>query len=232
VIAKVDADNHKTLGSAFDVQGFPTLRWFPKGSSGKSSKGDEYDGARTADGIVEFVNKKTGVRGRVKKAATAVVDLTTASFDSIVLDPERDVLVEFYAPCMSKRKKERKRERERKGEKEKEREREKETQILSHSHPLYFFQKTKGCGHCKRLAPDYEKVGAAFAGDKNVVIAKIDCDAEPTLATRFGVQGKHDRLKRPIFFLLRFFFCLLLLLFFIHFNSFRFPDAQVLPSWQ
>jgi protein disulfide-isomerase A1 len=30
------------------------------------------------------------------------------------------------------------------------------------------------CGHCKSLAPTYEKVGAAFKGDKNVVIAKFD----------------------------------------------------------
>jgi protein disulfide-isomerase A1 len=30
------------------------------------------------------------------------------------------------------------------------------------------------CGHCKTLAPIYEKVGAAFKGDKNVVIAKFD----------------------------------------------------------
>ena len=30
------------------------------------------------------------------------------------------------------------------------------------------------CGHGKTLAPIYEKVGAAFKGDKNVVIAKFD----------------------------------------------------------
>jgi len=30
------------------------------------------------------------------------------------------------------------------------------------------------CGHCKTLAPIYEKVGAAFKGDKSVVIAKFD----------------------------------------------------------
>lgn len=30
------------------------------------------------------------------------------------------------------------------------------------------------CGHCKTLAPIYEKVGAAFKGDKNIVIAKFD----------------------------------------------------------
>ncbi len=33
VIAKVDADAHKELGSRFEVRGFPTLKFFPKGST-------------------------------------------------------------------------------------------------------------------------------------------------------------------------------------------------------
>jgi len=32
VIAKVDADAHKDLGNRFDVHGYPTLMYFPKGS--------------------------------------------------------------------------------------------------------------------------------------------------------------------------------------------------------
>ena len=33
VIAKVDADAHKDLGTRFDVKGFPTIKFFPKGST-------------------------------------------------------------------------------------------------------------------------------------------------------------------------------------------------------
>lgn len=33
VIAKVDADQHRELGSRFGIQGFPTLKFFPKGST-------------------------------------------------------------------------------------------------------------------------------------------------------------------------------------------------------
>ena len=33
VIAKVDADSDKTLSSRFGVSGFPTLKYFPKGST-------------------------------------------------------------------------------------------------------------------------------------------------------------------------------------------------------
>ena len=46
-----------------------------------------------------------------------------------------------------------------------------------------------GCGHCKRLAPAYEEVGAAFAKADDVVIAKVDADADKDLGSRFGVQG-------------------------------------------
>ena len=46
-----------------------------------------------------------------------------------------------------------------------------------------------GCGHCKRLAPAYEEVGMAFDNSDEVIIAKVDCDAEKALGKRFGVSG-------------------------------------------
>jgi protein disulfide-isomerase A1 len=36
------------------------------------------------------------------------------------------------------------------------------------------------CGHCKKLAPEYEKVGEAFANVENVVIAKVDATENDT----------------------------------------------------
>jgi len=47
------------------------------------------------------------------------------------------------------------------------------------------------CGHCKHLAPVYDKLGAAYANEKEVVIAKIDADnaANKELASKYGVSG-------------------------------------------
>ena len=45
------------------------------------------------------------------------------------------------------------------------------------------------CGHCKNLAPTYEKVGKIFQHDKDVVIAKIDADKYRDLGSKYGVQG-------------------------------------------
>jgi len=140
VIAKVDADEHKELGSRFDVHGFPTLKFFPKGSLTPEA----YDGGRTADDIIQFINNKAGTNARVKKAPSAVTILDDENFDKIALDPTKDVLVEFYAPW---------------------------------------------CGHCKKLAPDYEKVAAAFASEPNVVVANLDADSHKIMAGKYGVSG-------------------------------------------
>ena len=40
----------------------------------------------------------SGTHGRIKKPPTAVTVLEPYNFDEIVMDPEKAVLVEFYAP--------------------------------------------------------------------------------------------------------------------------------------
>jgi len=141
VIAKVDADAHKDLGNRFDVHGYPTLKWFPKGSTTP----EEYSGGRSLDELTAFVQQKSGAKGKTaKKVSSSVVVLDNSNFDKIVLDETKDVLVEFYAPW---------------------------------------------CGHCKKLAPDYEVVGNAFAGEDKVAITKIDCDANKDICSKYDVSG-------------------------------------------
>ena len=84
-----------------------------------------------------------GTRARIKKAPSAVVDLDVDNFDSIVKDPAKDVLVEFYAPCKQL--------------------------FLKHVCVRLLHMTCLGCGHCKSLAPKYEKVGAAFKNEPNVL---------------------------------------------------------------
>lgn len=45
------------------------------------------------------------------------------------------------------------------------------------------------CGHCKSLAPVWDKLALAFKNEENVVIAKIDADAHRDIASRFDVSG-------------------------------------------
>jgi len=141
VVAKVDADEHKSLATRFEVKGFPTLKWFPKGSLTP----EDYNGGRSIEDITTFIENKAGVKSKgPKKAPSAVVILTPSNFDDIVNDATKDVLVEFYAPW---------------------------------------------CGHCKKLAPDYEIIARAFENEPSVVVASLDADAHKDLASRFEVTG-------------------------------------------
>jgi len=94
VIAAVDADSHRDLGSRFGVSGFPTLKFFPKGSTNPI----EYEGGRSASDVIAFINKQANTNAKIVEPPSSVLVLTTENFDSIALDPSKDVLVEFYAP--------------------------------------------------------------------------------------------------------------------------------------
>lgn len=61
--------------------------------------------------------------------------------------------------------------------------------LASHEFVSSFIHIYLGCGHCKALAPTYEKLGEAFAKSDDVVIAKVDADGEKSLGSRFGVSG-------------------------------------------
>jgi len=93
-VAKVNADEHKSLGKKFDVKGFPTLKWF----DGKSDKPSEYEGGRDLESLQKWITDKTGIRPKTKgKQPSNVVMLDNKSFDEKV-GKDQDVLVAFTAP--------------------------------------------------------------------------------------------------------------------------------------
>ena len=47
---------------------------------------------------MQFINERTGLAKTLPKEATNVQHLTDATFNSIVMDPSKSALVEFYAP--------------------------------------------------------------------------------------------------------------------------------------
>jgi len=46
------------------------------------------------------------------------------------------------------------------------------------------------CGHCKRLAPEYEKAATALVkNDPPVALVKVDCTVETKICSKYGVSG-------------------------------------------
>ncbi|KZT57670.1 disulfide isomerase [Calocera cornea HHB12733] len=94
IIAKVDADGAgKDAGQRFGVTGFPTLKWFPAGSS----EPEPYEGQRDLDALLSFVETKSGVKAKGPAPPTRQI-LQSYDFDEVVMDPSKDVLVAFTAP--------------------------------------------------------------------------------------------------------------------------------------
>jgi len=93
-IAKVDADEHKSLGKRFGVQGFPTLKWF----DGKSDTPEDYKGGRDLESLKKFVEEKTGAKGKAKKAAPSHVTMLDGTSFVKEVGAEKDVFVAFTAP--------------------------------------------------------------------------------------------------------------------------------------
>ena len=44
------------------------------------------------------------------------------------------------------------------------------------------------CGHCKALAPEYEKA-AKMLKEENIILAQVDCDAHSSVCSKFDVSG-------------------------------------------
>jgi len=141
-IAKVDADEHKSLGKRFGVTGFPTLKWF----DGKSDKPEDYKGGRDLESLNKFIYEKTALKPKVKgKLPSAVTFLDDQSFKQKV-GKDQDVLVAFTAPW---------------------------------------------CGHCKTLAPIWDALANTFINEPDVLVAKVDAEAEnaKALAKEQGVSS-------------------------------------------
>jgi protein disulfide-isomerase A6 len=81
VIAKVDAtaDNAKATAQDQGVQSYPTIQYFPKGST----TSEEYEGGRSENDFIEFLNAKVGTH-RVAGGGLDATAGTVASLDAII----------------------------------------------------------------------------------------------------------------------------------------------------
>lgn len=122
--------------------------------TGKAMKKFPYGGdVSSPNGVATFVQAflKDELKPTLKSETPAPEDtagpvkvLKGTSFNDIVINNSKNVLVEFYAPW---------------------------------------------CGHCKKLAPTWDELGAKYANDDNVVIAKMDSTANEVDVEGLAVSG-------------------------------------------
>jgi protein disulfide-isomerase A6 len=95
IIAQIDADLYRAIGSRYNIAGYPTIVYFPKGNK---ENWEVYTGERIAHRMVKYMNSMTGHKAVYVKPHTATVTLDDDNFASIVHDSKKHVLVKFYAP--------------------------------------------------------------------------------------------------------------------------------------
>lgn len=113
-VGAVDMTAHQSVGSPYDVRGFPTLKIF----GADKKKPTDFNGQRTAQAIADALmaeakktvtarlggksssgsGKSSGGEKRGGGGGDEVVELTDANFDKLVLNSKDIWLVEFFAP--------------------------------------------------------------------------------------------------------------------------------------
>ncbi|EAR90091.1 protein disulfide isomerase family A protein (macronuclear) [Tetrahymena thermophila SB210] len=160
-VGAVDMTTDQEVGSPYNIQGFPTIKFF----GDNKSKPQDYNSGRTANDLINYAlneaksiaqrrlsggSSSSGNRqsGGSKGNANAdndgdVVVLTDDNFDANVVGSKEPWFIEFYAPW---------------------------------------------CGHCKNLQPEWNKLATEMKTE-GVKVAKVDATVHPKVAQRFGVNG-------------------------------------------
>jgi len=93
-LARLDAHESSVTAKRYSVKGYPTLRYFHRGSA---EGGEEYIGGRTTDDLVKFLNTRNGLQRAPVDPLSLVGHVNQKGFDALV-GGDAGAFVMFYAP--------------------------------------------------------------------------------------------------------------------------------------
>lgn len=158
-LGAVDMTTDQNVGSPYNIQGFPTLKIF---GANKNSPAD-YNGQRTASAIVDFCLSK--VKESVQQKLSGGAKPGNSSSNSGPKSSGGSGSAKVHDLTSESFR----------------------SQVLDAKKPFLIMFYAPWCGHCKKAMPDFES--AATAVDKEVSFGRVDCTAEQSVCSDYGVQG-------------------------------------------
>lgn len=75
VVAQFDADDvkNKAIAARYGVKSYPTLKFFPKGKKAVSFEPSAYEGARTEQAFLDFINEHAGTARTIGGGLSSLV---------------------------------------------------------------------------------------------------------------------------------------------------------------
>ncbi|KAI4717605.1 protein disulfide-isomerase tigA precursor [Aureobasidium sp. EXF-10727] len=142
------------------------VQGFPtlKWFDGKSDTPQDYNSGRDLESLSAFISEKTGLKQKKKAATPSNVEMLNDQTFKTEIGGDKDVIVAFTAPWCGR----------------------KQRMPLSEQGKYADF-----FSDCKTLAPIWEKLANTYANEPNVLIAKVDAEAENAKSTAQsqGIKG-------------------------------------------
>lgn len=161
-LGAVDMTTDQSVGAPYDVKGFPTIKFFGE----NKAKPLDYNGGRTAKDIVDFamsqaqdlVKKRMGGGSSSSGSSSSGSKSSSGGHQDTKGDGDVIVLEDSNFDTVFE---------------------DNDLWLVEFYAPW--------CGHCKNLAPEWNKAASNLKGQ--VKVAKVDATANERMASKYGVKG-------------------------------------------